>query len=739
MAYFDTLPVQISQFKGSAQASDDYALDPDHGLYSQNIDFIVSPGGTVQVSPRRGVSLVSQIPNGDGAVTSLAPWYFNLAGVQDCYAVYYAPAVGAKAWSQASASFVSLVAVTNGKYLSFAPDGIRGYLAFCDITGRVGTNAAYVYGLAGPNSDQLFAQPLQTTVASMSVNTTAGAGVVTTGAHRLGFVFTTRNGYTGALNPVTSAGVFVPYTVTAPDGVHSWSVTVAFASIPSYLTPGGTIQIVMSSVANPARYFLVAGAVGNVPTTPGNVVITVNIADGDLVAGTDVTQSQNLLTANQAGTAPFKPSAIFLFSSRMGYVTVDSAGFPVVYFSDKDAYQSLTAAFHGVYIEGKQIPVAGVSIDAVCYIATLSGLYSCSDSGGYPSTWTAPARIDGSVGILAPSCILASNGRILLASEKGLFAYKSGPFPSVPLSYWQAPDWNRINWANPTQIQIVDDALDRVVRVTAPLKVLVTAASNTNPITITTGVLVSGQVVAQPHLMQNGLSVTITGVGGNTNANTTQVITVTGSNTFTIPVAGNGTYTGGGVVAPNAPNVEMSWNYSMGEQVGELMYSMNAFAIYRAGASGVIRNISTGFDEVWYAPNRSNPGPLIRRTIPSDTLIHRDVDMSGAASGIVTYNETSLMPLSTDIATTLHDYDGAHFRIHGVGTVQITAFGLDHVRSVVPAASPITLSASPGKEILVKWALRSEQQSIQVFSGSVDQFFILSLIRAYYKNSLPVR
>lgn len=742
MAYFpgDVSEIEIRQFQGSSQASDPYSLDPNHGLYSQNVDFIVGPNGLVQVSPRRGISQVSQIPSGDGSVQSMASWYFNNAGVQDCYAVYYATAVGAKAWGQVNSFFYTLVPVTGAKGMSFVADGTRGYFAFCDVSGRIGTSSGWVYNLDVGTADQLFSPPLQSGAGGVTASAAStGAGVVTAGAHRWGFTFTNRDGYTGALNPVTSGGVFIPASYTAADGTHNVQFTVLWNVVPSYLV-GGTIQICMTSVANPARYYLVPNAIGNIPATPTNsTVITVSISDGDLVTGTDTTQSQNLLTQSQVPAPPFLPSAIFSFSSRMGYVTIDSAGFPVVYFSDPNAYQSLTAAYSGIYIEGRQIPVQGVSLDAVCYIATLSGLYSCSDNGGQPATWSSPARVDGSVGILSPTCILSSNGRILVASEKGLFSFRSGTFPTIPLSYWQSPDWNRINWTIPTQVQVIDDSLDRVIRVTAPLNVLVTNASNTNPIVITTGVLVNGQVAPQPHLFDTGISVTITGVGGNTAANTTATITVTGPNTFTIPVAGNGAYTSGGTVAPNEANAEMAWNYSLGEQPGELLYSLNFFDPYRATASAVIRNIKTGYDEVWYCPGTSNPGGIVRRVLPTDPLVHRDVDMSGSGVGIKSIMQSGIVPGPADMATTLHDYHGAHFRVSGSGALAIQALGLDGVVSKVPLASPITLSSKPGAEVLVKWSLRSEQQTIVLSMSAVDAFYLLSLIRAYYTNSVGIR
>ena len=745
MAYFpgNTNEIDITQFQGSAQACDPYALDLAHGLYSQNCDFVIGPGSSplIQVATRRGASQVVQIPSGDGGVLSMFPWYINLAGVQDCYAVYYATAVGAKAYSQRTASFLSLIATTGAKYLSFATDGIRGYFAFGDASGRFSSNSGYIYNANTTKSDALFAPPLSDSVITLTATVAVAAGVVTAGVHRFALLYTTRNGYSGPLSPFShSTAIFSPIAYTAADGAHQVLVNIDWLSIPSYMYPGGFVQVVMTTAANPSEYYTVPGAIIPVPAAPGNTSTFVNITDGDLtVTGTNVTQQQNLLTSSLSGTPPFYPSAVFAYSSRMAYVTLDSAGFPVVYFSDPSSYQSLTAAFHGIYLEGKQIPVQGCSIGQVCYIATLSALYSCSDNGGYPVSWTPPQRVDGSVGILAPSCLLSSAGRILLASEKGLFSYRGGTFPQIPLSYWQAPDWNRINWNAPTQVSVVDDSFDRVIRVVAPLKVQVTAASNTSPIQITTGVQIGASVQPYPHLFQTGLSVTIAGVGGNTNANGTFSITVTGPNTFTIPVAGNHAYTSGGVATPNSPNAEMSWNTSLAEQPGSLMYSLNAFSAYRQGASATIRNISTATDETWYAPSGSNPGGLIRRVLPSDSLIWQDVNMSGAAAATNFTYETGIVPATQDESTTVHDYHGGHLRVTGSGNLNLLAYGIDHLRSIVPPASPIALSGVPGQEILAKWWLRSEQQSLSLGTNAIGGFAILALIRAYYTNSLPIR
>jgi hypothetical protein len=749
VAYFpaDIPEIDITQFKGSAQSSDPYALDLAHGLYTQNIDFTVGPGATniVQAGSRRGTSQVTQLPAPDGGTLSLFAWFFNIAGTQDCYAVYYAPAVGAKAYSQHGATFVVLVAVTGAKYLSFATDGIRGYFAFGDATGRFSSNSGYIYNASSTTEDQLFAQPLSTGVISLTVSS-LGTGLVTVGTHRIGILYTTRNGYSGPLSPVSGSGFsygFSPATLTigSPPALEI-NVAVNFASIPSYMTPGGTIQVVMSTAANLNRYYAVPGSITNVPAFPGTVNIPVNITDGDLAAtGTDVTEQQNLLASSLSGTPPFNPSAIFNYSSRMAYVTLDMSGFPVIYFSDPSNYQSLTAAYHGIYLEGKQIPVQGCSIGQECFIATLSSLYACADNGGLPTTWTPPSRIDGSVGILAPSCMLSSAGRILLASEKGLFSYHGGAFPSIPLSYWQAPDWNRINWAAPTQVSIVDDGLDRVIRVAAPLKVQVTAVTIIGgTLLINTGVQLGANVIAYPHLFQPGLSITTAGIVGVSGANGTFIIqTVPSPTSFTVTVSASGAYTSGGVVTPNAPNAQMTWNYSIGEDPADVMYSLNGFNAYRMGASATIRNIATGYDESWYSPAASNPGNLIRRVLPSDAIIHQDLDLDDNPIAIPSYYETGIVPGAQDLTATVHDYHGMHLRATGSGLLSIAAYTLDHAASVIPVMNPITLSQNPGMELLIKWWMRGDQESISLSMNLISDYFLLTLMRLYFTDSVPFR
>jgi hypothetical protein len=86
---------------------------------------------------------------------------------------------------------------------------------------------------------------------------------------------------------------------------------------------------------------------------------------------------------------------------------------------------------------------------------------------------------------------------------------------------------------------------DAVAKVAARNKIPVTGASNASPIAIST---------AQPNGLLTGMQVSVSGVLGNSAANGTFTITVSGATTFTLDgSAGNGAWTSGGAVTSSDP------------------------------------------------------------------------------------------------------------------------------------------------------------------------------------------
>lgn len=97
----------------------------------------------------------------------------------------------------------------------------------------------------------------------------------------------------------------------------------------------------------------------------------------------------------------------------------------------------------------------------------------------------------------------------------------------------------------PAQATVLLQAIrDAIAKLPVPKTIAITGASNTAPITITT---------ALPNGLQTGAQVTISGVGGNTAANGTFIITVTSPTSFTLNGStGNGAWTSGGTITTSA-------------------------------------------------------------------------------------------------------------------------------------------------------------------------------------------
>jgi hypothetical protein len=84
-------------------------------------------------------------------------------------------------------------------------------------------------------------------------------------------------------------------------------------------------------------------------------------------------------------------------------------------------------------------------------------------------------------------------------------------------------------------------------------------------------------------------------------------------------------------------------------------------------------------------------------------------------------------------------YHGAKFRVRGSGNMSLNVLCVDGTLNTVPAASPLALATAPGKEIMVKWFLMSEQATIQFGTNAIDQYFIMARIEAGYTNAMPQR
>lgn len=660
MAFAGCRETDVSEFRGSQQRLGDYGTPLSNALFSQNVAY--NPG---QVSKRLGHSTAFTIVS-DGAALTLANWYFFFGSTPSFVALFYTSATGVKGYQLSpSPGFTSaFIPITGAAGASLVPTGMRLYAAFYDSTGRAyaGSGPGSVYGW-NIGYDPLFAAPMASTI----ITAEPGSGVVTAGVHRIAYLPTTRNGFTTKTSPVIG-GLFTPTTFTA-SGSKNCAVQIN-GTVPSYMVTG-SVQLVMTTATNLNKYYTVPGATG---TATNGVIVTFDIDDDDLAAlGTDVTDQVNILTCSSTTAPygpPFVPTAIFPYSNRMGYVTIDAFSVPVVYMSDKNDFQRVTADQNGIYLEAHDKPVQGISLGGVCYIGSPFCFYSCTDSGDVPVDWTPPQKVFGSVGILSPTCVSVdpSQTRALIASQQGLYLFRGGVFPELPISYFQKPDWDRIDWTKPTEVQVAEDQTKKKFIVLAPLL----ADSEAEP-----------------------------------------------------TIAAAATY-------------EMSWDYTEGDTPDRVKYSINPYTSYTPRSLAMIINPTNFILEAWTGPSIN--GPVIRENNGSEAQPYRDVNMSGEGVAINAIYETSIVPGEEGgEGATVHDYHGAHFRVIGDGNMTIRADGIDNVRTITPIRSPLALSETPGIEELVKWFLRTEQESIRVGNAIVDEWFSLSLIRAYWTNAMPIR
>ena len=732
MALFQSADVAtkvINVWNGSVQRLDAYSVPDGNGLFSANCSYI---RGKVQT--RYGHNAVFS-DSSHGSISSMYNWFYTQTGSptrQVSFVMYYAPSYGILGYAQfPTPGFTGILFPTTGAAGAIMlGTGNRLYAAFYDTTGKLSTYSGQVYG-DGVGLDNLFAAPITNSIAASET----ASGVVTAGLHRIGYVFTTRNGYTGKLCPVNGSSVFSPISFTSA-GSKNLQLTIS-GSLPSYLGSPATFQIVMTVVGQPDTYYEVPGAFASCANP---TVITINIDDYDLAAtGTDFTNYQLLLASSVGGTPPFYPSDIFTYSSRMGYVTIDGAGFPVTYFSEPNAFQYITADQHGIYLEGNQQTVVGFSLRGVCYLATQTAVYSCEDSGDVPVNWTPPQKVDGSIGVQSPTCITVnpSLGYAAIAADRGFYIFQGGIFPALPLSYYQQPDWERIDWQNPTQIKVVDDQLNKRFIVLAPLTVTIAAvvAYATNQWLITTTSQDPTLYPAYVPAVIDGISGIISGSGLANNAPANQFIWLQA----TEPSVGM-------VVYPSFATHQMTWDYTEGDTPEIVKYSLNSMANYAPAAMSTVQNFPNALQEVWYAPTGTNAslgGDFIRQCDGTEqSNYYSDADSQGTLWPILWLYETNLIPGIDDQSMTLHYFSGMHFRAFGNGYLTFKAFGLDGVRSVTPAASPLTLSATPGQEYRSLWNLMNEQESI-LFSisptGPANSYAVLSLVRAYYVEAWAQR
>lgn len=317
------------------------------------------------------------------------------------------------------------------------------------------------------------------------------AGFVTAGVHRIGYLIEYSSGFTTRVSPDSGATfgnpVFAPISVTA-SGAKNLRVSFALNWNTGHLARGDmvAVSIVMTTTTNLNQYYVVPGSRTTSDFAGAAAFhVDVSISDADLSSqGIDATPYLFWLTqaadndVSGADNLPVGAPAvrhICLFGNRMAYLLTQTdnndALIDAIAISEPNNYQAITADQHIVQLPGQKTIISMFRMGAADYILGPHEIWSLTDNNDVPVTWAAAQLIDGRHGTQAIHGVEVSpsGNYAWIADQGGLYLFTGGPITSLPVSYYQTPDWNRINWAKAYCVKIEDDASNKRVHVMVPL------------------------------------------------------------------------------------------------------------------------------------------------------------------------------------------------------------------------------------------------------------------------------
>lgn len=436
--------------RGPWSRLDNRPVPIERGSLAQNVRF-----ETNRVKTRDGFGADFSV---SGKVTTIYHWITNDTGIE-INRVIFKDGDDVKMRDMVSLVTQTLFTQSGGRSAPPAEGGSRLYIPVNTTAGIAASQLRIVNALlGGVPADFAFAAPMviAPTVAD------AGAGSVTAGDHRFGYIMESRTGFVGKPGPQPS-GVFTPVTATVAAGGRTLTLTVngTMPDDAAYLHP------IMTRIDNPDRWYFVPDAAVAVP---GGAVwtanMTIDISDEDLANSATVVDEQfDYLTQDSGGSGPFNPFAVFEIGQRLCYLTPQKA-----YISDPQDYQALTEVEHTIQLPGQRQFIAGFAIRDNVYFVGPSWTYGTSDNGDRPRLWVQPELVSGGIGTLGNQCVAWKTGGdyAWIANYSGLYFF-DGQYDERPVSYMVEDSWRRINWGAAYAVQVVDDFVQQRVIVAAPL------------------------------------------------------------------------------------------------------------------------------------------------------------------------------------------------------------------------------------------------------------------------------
>jgi hypothetical protein len=492
---------EITQFGGAWQLSDGPLVDFRGALKATNLEFTTSQVGTRHGFKATGLS--SSYDPGE-----LYCWYGPFSQITSNYSdtnlCFLAPN-----YTGAGVDLLGIINLKSGGLLysiaysggnaravgTFVGIGMRLYFCFVDTSQKTsswsfsggviaGYNNSGSFGGKGAAALTLFPGP---TSYVPGAPTEPSAGVVTAGAHRLGYIIEYNTGFTSRVSPDTGSSSHIPdITSFAPVSFTSAGAkNLSWVLNPTAWPVGATAcSIVMTTTTNPNQYYIVPGSRTAVADgAAGSTTFTINISDTDLASqGIDATPYLYKYTCSNTNAAFVLPRHIVMWGDRMAYHTslTDSISNSItcIYVSERNDYQTFTADQHLVQLPGQRPSVTSFRMGTLNYVVGPHEIWSVTDTGDVPVSWPAPQLIDGRHGTLAIHGVEVSpsSNYAWIADQNGLYVFTGGPMDQLPISYQQTTDWQRINWDQAWCIKVKDHASAKQVFVMVPLDGATTAS-----------------------------------------------------------------------------------------------------------------------------------------------------------------------------------------------------------------------------------------------------------------------
>ena len=308
-----------------------------------------------------------------------------------------------------ASTYVLLSGVT-ASGITCALSGFRLYFCFfkADTTNPsnpVGASAARVWDgtLTGglPNVESIFQATLTSSQVTLS-RTEPTSGSITAGTHYYGLIVTTWNG--AELYPApTNGGTFSPFLATSAGSKNVVITATPATTWPSWVNQ---LQLIMTTVDNPNRWYLVPQAEGGVQSVSRNGAIaatfTLDFDDNTLQTFTEIIPgSQNDYFSLQQTS--LQPHHILEYGPRLVYIHQqlgpDSLStVSAISISNPGKPQWVTLSSNILNLPGFRQANTGFVIGGVLYICGPDWTYAYSDNTLLPVQWSAPRLVSGSIG-----------------------------------------------------------------------------------------------------------------------------------------------------------------------------------------------------------------------------------------------------------------------------------------------------------------------------------------------------